>query len=63
MTVSRTRRSTRMPSLIVIDSDRGIGNGQVIPAGPLRAPLAAQLDRTDALIVVGGAVRPAPSLR
>ncbi len=41
-------------SLIVIDSDRGIGNGYVIPAGPLRAPLAPQLDRTDALIVVGG---------
>ena len=41
-------------SLIVIDSDRGIGNGYVIPAGPLRAPLARQLDRTDALIVVGG---------
>jgi len=40
-------------SLIVIDSDRGIGNGYVIPAGPLRAPLAPQLDRTDALIVVG----------
>jgi tetraacyldisaccharide 4'-kinase len=41
-------------SLIVIDSDRGIGNGYVIPAGPLRAPLGPQLDRTDALIVVGG---------
>jgi tetraacyldisaccharide 4'-kinase len=41
-------------SLIVIDSDRGIGNGYVIPAGPLRAPLVPQLDRTDALIVVGG---------
>ena len=40
-------------SLIVIDSDRGIGNGQVIPAGPLRAPLPPQLERTDALIVVG----------
>jgi tetraacyldisaccharide 4'-kinase len=40
-------------SLIVIDSDRGIGSGYVIPAGPLRAPLAVQLDRTDALIVVG----------
>jgi tetraacyldisaccharide 4'-kinase len=40
-------------SLIVIDSERGIGNGYVIPAGPLRAPLAPQLERTDALIVVG----------
>src|SRR5438445_289310 len=31
----------------------GAGNGRVIPAGPLRAPLAAQLDRTDALVVIG----------
>lgn len=40
-------------SLIVIDSDRGVGNGLVFPAGPLRAPLKPQLARTDALIVVG----------
>ena len=40
-------------ALIVIDSDRGVGNACVFPAGPLRAPLSAQLDRTDALIVVG----------
>ena len=40
-------------SLIVIDSARGLGNGQVFPAGPLRAPLRPQLARTDALIIVG----------
>ena len=40
-------------SLIVIDSARGIGNGEVFPAGPLRAPLRPQMARTDALIVVG----------
>ena len=40
-------------SLIVIDSERGLGNGQVFPAGPLRAPLKAQLDRTDALVLIG----------
>jgi tetraacyldisaccharide 4'-kinase len=40
-------------SLIVIDSERGIGNGQVFPAGPLRAPLRLQLARTDALVIVG----------
>src|SRR5262249_26491778 len=40
-------------SLIVIDSGRGLGNGRVFPAGPLRAPLAPQIARTDALIVVG----------
>jgi len=40
-------------ALIVIDGARGIGNGLVFPAGPLRAPLAVQLARTDALIVIG----------
>jgi tetraacyldisaccharide 4'-kinase len=40
-------------SLIVIDGERGIGNGRVFPAGPLRAPLKPQLALTDALVVVG----------
>ncbi len=40
-------------SLVVIDSGRGLGNGCVFPAGPLRAPLAPQIARTDALVVVG----------
>jgi len=40
-------------SLIVVDARRGIGNRRVIPAGPLRAPLAAQLARSDALLVIG----------
>ncbi|MDO8979505.1 MAG: tetraacyldisaccharide 4'-kinase [Afipia sp.] len=40
-------------SLIVIDAARGVGNGGVFPAGPLRAPLEPQIARTDALIVIG----------
>jgi tetraacyldisaccharide 4'-kinase len=40
-------------SIIVIDSDRGLGNANVFPAGPLRAPLRPQLERTDALVVIG----------
>jgi tetraacyldisaccharide 4'-kinase len=40
-------------SIIVIDSRRGLGNGKVFPAGPLRAPLPPQIARTDALVVVG----------
>src|ERR1700723_2728737 len=40
-------------SLIVIDAARGLGNASVFPAGPLRAPLKPELDRTDALIVIG----------
>ena len=44
-------------SVLVVDAGRGIGNGRVIPAGPLRAPLAAQLARAHALVVVGNASR------
>jgi tetraacyldisaccharide 4'-kinase len=40
-------------SLIVIDRTQGVGNGRVIPAGPLRGSLAFQLARTHALIRVG----------
>ncbi len=40
-------------TLAVVDGRRGIGNARVFPAGPLRAPLATQLARTDALLVVG----------
>jgi tetraacyldisaccharide 4'-kinase len=40
-------------SILVVDARRGIGNGKVIPAGPLRAPLDAQLTRAHALVVVG----------
>jgi tetraacyldisaccharide 4'-kinase len=47
-------------SLIVIDGDRGLGNGKVFPAGPLRAPLPPQLERTDALIVIGDGSAAAP---
>jgi tetraacyldisaccharide 4'-kinase len=42
-------------SVLVVDARRGIGNGKLFPAGPLRAPLAAQLARADALVVVGSA--------
>ncbi len=43
-------------SFIVIDSNRGLGNGRVLPAGPLRAPLDLQIARTDALVVIGDGV-------
>ena len=43
-------------TIAVVDGQRGIGNACVFPAGPLRAPMEAQLARTDALLVVGDAV-------
>lgn len=40
-------------SVLVVDAKRGVGNRRVVPSGPLRAPLAPQLERAQALIVVG----------
>ncbi|MFG1345848.1 tetraacyldisaccharide 4'-kinase [Xanthobacter autotrophicus DSM 431] len=40
-------------SLLVVDAAVGVGNGCVTPAGPLRAPLAPQLARADAVLLVG----------
>jgi len=44
---------TKKLSIAVVDGRRGIGNGKVFPAGPLRAPLAAQLPHVSALLVIG----------
>lgn len=38
-------------SIALVDGVRGIGNGMVMPAGPLRAPLDFQLELTDAVVV------------
>ena len=40
-------------SLLVMDSEMGIGNGHIIPAGPLREPLAEALQRVAAVLMVG----------
>lgn len=40
-------------ALVVVDSVRAVGNGFVIPAGPVRAPLALQLRHATALLKVG----------
>lgn len=47
-------------TLAVVDARRGLGNGHVIPAGPLRAPLDVQLSLTDAIVLNGPAIRGAP---
>lgn len=41
-------------SVLVVDGEVGVGNGYVLPAGPLRAPLAPQIARADAVLLIGG---------
>jgi tetraacyldisaccharide 4'-kinase len=40
-------------SILVVDGDAGLGNGRIIPAGPLRESLANALKRVAAVIVIG----------
>jgi tetraacyldisaccharide 4'-kinase len=39
--------------LAIVDAATGIGNGLCLPAGPLRAPLSAQIDFVTAVLIVG----------
>jgi len=48
--------------ILVLDVGYGAGNGLCPPAGPLRAPLAAQLEAADAVILIGEG-EPPPWLR
>lgn len=40
-------------SIVVVDGGVGFGNGHVLPAGPLREPLAFGLSRAHAVVIVG----------
>jgi len=46
-------RLARDLELVVMDGNRGLGNGHLLPAGPLREP-ASRLDSVDAIVVNGG---------
>ena len=41
-------------SLVVVDGSTGFGNGRLIPAGPLRERVSAGLERSQAMILMGG---------
>jgi len=41
-------------AFLVIDGTVGFGNGRVIPAGPLREPVAAAAERCRAAVMIGG---------
>jgi tetraacyldisaccharide 4'-kinase len=49
-------RMRRHVELIVVDGDRGFGNGRLLPAGPLREPVSRMVE-ADAVLVNGGVGR------
>lgn len=56
----QTYALARRLNLLVVDGGYGFGNGQLLPAGPLREPAEAGLARSDAIVLIGKATVPLP---
>ncbi len=50
-------RLARDVEIAVVDAARALGNGWLLPAGPLREP-ATRLDEVDAVVMLVGEARP-----
>lgn len=50
-------------ALVVVDGKRGIGNGLVVPSGPVRAPLKEQMRHVTSLLAVAGGDAADPFIR
>jgi tetraacyldisaccharide 4'-kinase len=48
---------------VAVDSEVGVGNRMVLPAGPMRAPFKVQLRQADALVIVGDGAAADPLVR
>jgi tetraacyldisaccharide 4'-kinase len=50
-------------SLLVVDAGIGFGNGLMLPAGPLRAPVQTQVARAGGLVILGDGPNAEPMVR
>lgn len=55
-------RLSRALNILMIDSEVGFGNGRLIPAGPMREPIAGGQARADLCLLVGTGAFPPPAV-